>query len=170
MMNTKDTERDSGRFSRVSKARIFDGHPLQLNVQAVFLMAVIFLVITSVITLLFSFLHHAEYFLIFWTLLPGAFLGFVLLVLERSLAQLKNYMFPQMGKLLTAFLLFFIHTIGYLALTSIVVNYPTGYLMAKTKGMAEMAGNYSLFSVNFFIVLSLFSWLRNVRSSPNSCF
>lgn len=161
---------DSRRFRRVSKARIFDGHPFKLNVQAVFLMAGIYLVITSFITLLFSLLHHAEYLLIFWTLLPGAFLGFVLLVLERSLVQLKNYMLPRMGKLLTAFLLFFIHTIGYLALSSIVVNYPVGHLMAKTKGIAEMAGAYSLFSVNFFIVLALLSWLRNVRSSPNRCF
>ncbi|MFC1845019.1 hypothetical protein ACFLZ5_09565 [Thermodesulfobacteriota bacterium] len=169
-MNTENTERYSGRFRRVSKARIFDGHPLKLNVQAVILMAIIYLVITSVITLLFSFLHHAAYLLIFWTLLPGAFLGFVLLVLERSLVHLKNYMLPQMGKLLTAFLLFFIHTIGYLALSSIVVNYPIGHLMVKTKVMAEMAGAYSLFSVNFFIVLALFSWLRNVRSGPNRCF
>jgi hypothetical protein len=27
-----------------------------------------------------------------------------------------------------------------------------------------------LFSVNFFIVLGLLSWLRNVRSLPNRCF
>jgi len=169
-MNTKNAGRDRGRFRRVSKARIFDGHPLKLSVQAVFIMIVSYIVITSVISLLFSYLHQTEYFIIFWALLPGASLGIVLLVLERSLVQLKNYMFPQMGKLLTAFLLFFIHTIGYLALSSIVVNYPIGYLMAKTKGMNGMAGAYSLFSVNFFIVLALFSWLRNVRSGPNRCF
>ena len=169
-MSTKNTERCSGRLHRVSKARIFDGHPLKLNVQGVFLMVVTYLAITTVITLLFSYLYHVEYFLIFWSLLPGAFLGFVLLVLERSLVQLKKYLFPQMGKLLTAFLLFFIHIIGYLAFSSVVVNYPIGYLMAKTKGMTEMAGDYSLFSVNFFIVLGLFSWLRNVRSGPDSCF
>jgi hypothetical protein len=169
-MNAKNIEGVKGKFRRVSKARIFDGHPLKLSVQAVFVMVVTFIVITSFISLLFSYLHGTEYFLIFGTLLPGAFLGFVLLVLERSLAQLKNYMFPRMGKLLTAFLLFFIHTIGYLALSSIVVNYPIGYLMAKTEGMTGLAGEYSLFLVNFFIVLALFSWLRNVRSSPNRCF
>jgi hypothetical protein len=169
-MSTKNTERCSGRLQRVSKARIFDGHPLKLNVQVVFLMVVTYLAITTVITLLFSYLYHVEYFLIFWSLLPGAFLGFVLLVLERSLVQLKKYLFPQMGKLLTAFLLFFIHIIGYLALSSIVVNYPIGYLMEKTKGMTEISGDYSLFSVNFFIVLGLFSWLRNVRSGTDSCF
>ena len=170
MMNIKNTGRDKERFRRVSKARIFDGHPLKPGIQAVFIMTALYIVITSVISLLFSYLHQTEYFLILWTLLPGAFLGFILLVLERSLVQLKNYMFPQMGKLLTAFLLFFIHTIGYLALSSIVVSYPIGYLMAKTAGMTGMAGKYSLFSVNFFIVLALFSWLRNVRSGPNRCF
>ena len=170
MMSVKNAERDAGKFRRVSRARIFDGHPLKLSVQAVFQMVVIYIGITSVISLLFSFLHQAEYFLIFWTVLPGAFLGFALLVLERSYVQLKNYMLPQMGKLLTAFLLFFIHTIGYLAFSSVVVNYPIGYLMAKKEGMTGMAGEYSLFSVNFFIVLALFSWLRDVRSLPNRCF
>ena len=115
-------------------------------------------------------MHETEYFLVFWTLLPGALLGFVLLVLERLLGHLKKNMLPQMEKLLTAFLLFFIHTIGYLALSSIVVSYPIGYLMEKTEGMTGMAGEYSLFLVNFFIVLSLLSWLRNVRSGPNPCF
>ena len=169
-MDTKIAERDQGRFRRVSKARIFDGHPLKLSVQAVFVMVLIFAVIIPAISLLFSYLHGTEYFLVFWTLLPGALLGFVLLVLERVLSQLKNYLFFQMGKFLTAFLLFFIHTIGYLALSSVVVSYPIGYLMAKTKGMTGMAGEYSLFLVNFFIVLALLSWLRNVRSGPNSCF
>jgi len=169
-MNKKDAGSDSESFRRVSKARIFDGHPLKLSIQAVSIMAVIYIVITSIISLLFSFLYQTEYFLIFWALLPGAFLGFILLVLERSLVQLKNYLLPQMGKLLTVFLLFFIHTIGYLALSSIVVSYPIGHLMAKTEGMTEMAGKYSLFSVNFFIILALFSWWRNVRSGPNPCF
>ena len=169
-MNLKIVERDRVRLRRVSKARIFDGHPLKLSVHAVLAMVLIFVVITTVISALFSYLHETKYLLVFWTLLPGALLGFVLLILERSLGQLKKHMFPQMEKLLTAFLLFFIHTIGYLALSSIVVSYPVGYLMEKTWGMAGMAGEFSLFSVNFFIVLALLSWLRNVRSGPNSCF
>ncbi|MFC1827652.1 hypothetical protein ACFLZQ_06980 [Thermodesulfobacteriota bacterium] len=169
-MNTKITERNKRRFRRVSKARIFDGHPLKFRFNAVFVMVLTFVVITSVISLFFSLLHGMDFFLVLWTLFPGALLGFVLLVLERSLGQLKNYMLPQMGKFLTAFLLFFIHTIGYLALSSIVVNYPIGYFMEKTIGLTGMAGEYSLFSVNFFIVLALLSWLRNVRSSPNPCF
>jgi len=158
------------RFRRVSKARIFDGHPLKLSVHAVSAMVLTYVFITSVITLLFSFFHGTKFFLVFWSLVPGALLGFLLLVLERLLGQLKNYMFPQMGKLLTAFLLFFIHLIGYLALSSIVMNYPIGYLMEKTWGVTGMAGEYSLFSVNFFIVLALLSWLRNAKSGPNSCF
>ena len=169
-MNSKIAERDRGRFRRVSKARIFDGHPLKLSVHAVLVMVFTYVVITSAISLLFSYLHETEYLLIFWTLLPGALLGFVLLILERLLGQLKTHIFPQMGKLLTAFLLYFVHTIGYLALSSIVVNYPIGYLMEKTSSMTGMAGEYSLFSVNFFIVLALLSWLRNARSGPNSCF
>ena len=169
-MNSKIAGRDRDRFRRVSKARIFDGHPLKLSVYAVSVMVLTYVFITSFITLLFSYFYESEYFLVFWALLPGAFLGFVLLILERLLGQLKNYMFPQMGKLLTAFLLFFIHTIGYLALSSIVMNYPIGYFMEKTWGMTGMAGEYRLFSVNFFIVLALLSWLRNARSGPNSCF
>jgi hypothetical protein len=169
-MNIRIAERDRGRFRRVSKARIFDGHPLKLSVHAVLVMVFTYVVITSVISLLFSYLHETEYLLIFWTLLPGAMLGFVLLILERLLGQLKTHIFSQMGKLLTAFLLYFVHTIGYLALSSIVVNYPIGYLMEKTREMTGMTSEYSLFSVNFFIVLALLSWLRNARSSPNRCF
>ena len=169
-MKTKFAEKDRARLRRVPRAGIFDGHPLVLSVQAVFMMIITSVVITSVITLLFSYLHEAEYSLVLWILLPGALLGFVLLVMERLLGQLKKQMFPQMGKLLTAFLLFFIHTIGYLALSSIVVSYPIGYFMEKTNGMAGMSGDYSLFLVNFFIVLALLSWLRNVRSGPHRCF
>jgi len=169
-MNSKIAEKDRRRFRRVSKARIFDGHPLKLSIHVILMMVLTYVIITSVITLLFSYFHETQYSLIWWTLLPGALLGFVLLVLERLLGQLKNRMFLQMGKLLTAFLLFFTHIIGYLALSSIVVSYPIGYFMEKTMGMAGMAGEYSLFSVNFFIVLALLSWLRNVRSLPNRCF
>ncbi len=169
-MNLKIAEKDRGRFRRVSKARIFDGHPLKLSIHVILMMVLTYVIITSVITLLFSYFHETQYSLIWWTLLPGALLGFVLLVLERLLGQLKNRMFVQMGKLLTAFLLFFIHMIGYLALSSIVVSYPVGYFMEKTMGVTGMGGNYSLFLVNFFIVLALLSWLRNVRSLPNRCF
>ncbi len=169
-MNSKIAERDGGRFRRVSKARIFDGHPLKLSVHAVSVMILTYVFITSLITLLFSYFYETEVFLVFWALLPGAFLGFVLLIFERLLGHLKNHMFSQMGKLLTSFLLFFIHTIGYLALSSIVINYPIEYLMEKTWGMTGMTGEFSLFSVNFFIVLALLSWLRNARSGPNNCF
>ena len=169
-MNSKIAEKDSRRFRRVSKSRIFDGHPLKLSIHVLLMMVLTYVIITSVITLLFSFFHQTEYTLIWWTLLPGALLGFVLLVLERLLGQLKNSMFFQMGKLLTAFLLFFTHIIGYLALSSIVLSYPIGYFMEETMGMTGMAGEYSLFSVNFFIVLGLLSWLRNARSLPNRCF
>ena len=169
-MNSKIAEKDRGRFRRVSKARIFDGHPLKLSIHVLLVMVFTYAIITSVITLFFLYFHEAEYSLIWWTLLPGASLGVVLLVLERLLGQLKNRMFLQLGKLLTAFLLFFTHIIGYLALSSIMVSYPIGYFMEKTMGMTGMAGEYSQFSVNFFIVLALLSWLRNVRSLPNRCF
>lgn len=165
-MNTGIVARNRGKFRRVSKARIFDGHPLKVSVYAVFMMVVTYILITAMLSLLFSYLHETEYSLVFWALLPGALLGFTLLVMERSLAQLKNYMFPLMGRLLTAFLLFFVHTIGYLALSSIMVSYPLGYVMEKTLGMPEMGSEYSLFSVNFFIVLALLSWLRNMRTPP----
>jgi len=169
-MNSKIAEKDRRRFRRVSKARIFDGHPLKLSIHVILMMVLAYVIITSVITLLFSYFHQTQYTLIWWTLVPGALLSFVLLVLERLLGQLKNSMFFQMGKLLTAFLLFFTHIIGYLALSSIVLSNPVGYLMEKTMGMTGMAGEYSLFSVNCFIVLALLSWLRNARALPHKCF
>jgi hypothetical protein len=169
-MDPEIIEKDRERLRRVSKARIFDGHPLKLSVHAIFMMVSTCIVIIAVISALFSYSHQTEYFLILWTLLPSALLGFVLLIWERLLGHLKNHMFFQMGKLLTAFLLFFIHAIGYLALSSIVVSYPVGYFMEGTMGMAGMAGDYSLFFANFFIVLALLSWLRNARAKPNSCF
>jgi len=154
----------------VSKARIFDGQPLRPGAYAVTVMVLAYLFITATISLLFSYFHEVDSFLVLWTLLPGALLGYVLLVAERALGRLKENMFFHVGKLLTAFLLFFIHTIGYLAFSSIVLNYPIGYFMEKTSELSGIAGEFSMFSVNFFIVLALLSWLRNVRSRPNNCF
>lgn len=169
-MDSQITGGGRKRVRRISRARILDGHPLKVSGHAVFVMVMTYVAITSVITLLFSYFYAAEYFLIFWTVLPGALLGFALLIMERLLRQLKNSMLPQMGKLLTAFLLFFIHTIGYLALPSLLVNYPMGIFMKQAGEMSGLAGEYSLFSVNFFIVLALVSWLKNVRSGPHPCF
>jgi hypothetical protein len=127
------------------------------------------ILLTSAISLLFSYFYQTSGLLAVWTMLPGALLGVGLLVLERSLGLLKDYMVSKMEKFLTAFLLFFIHALGYMTLSSIILNYPVGRLMEKTEEFSGMAGNYSLFSVNFFIVLALLSWLRNVRSGPNRC-
>jgi hypothetical protein len=169
-MYSEIVKKKRDRFRRVSKARIFDGHVLKVSVYAVTVMVFTYLFITAAISLLFSYFHEVEFSLVLWALLPGALLGYVVLVMERTLGRLKEYMFPGMGKLLTAFLLFFGHTIGYLALSSIIVSYPLGYVMEKSWSMSGMAGKYSLFSVNFFIVLALLSWLRNVRSLPHRCF
>jgi len=169
-MYSEIVKKKRDRFRRVSKARIFDGHVLKVSVYAVTVMVFTYLFITAAISLLFSYFHEVEFSLVLWALLPGALLGYVLLVMERTLGWLKEYMFPGMGKLLTAFLLFFAHTIGYLALSSIIVSYPLGYVMEKSWSMSGMAGEYSLFSVNFFIVLALLSWLRNARSLPHRCF
>jgi len=169
-MNSGLTARNRERVRRVSKARIFEGSPLKVNVYAITVMVVTYVTITVIISLLFSHMHKTGYSLVFWALLPGAFLGFVLLVTERSLTQLKSYMFPRMGKLLTAFLLFFAHIICYLALSSILVSYPLGYIMEQTWSVPGMGNKYSLFSGNFFIILALLSWLRNARTSPYRCF
>jgi len=85
------------------------------------------------------------------------------------LSRLKTFLHPGMGSLLTAFLLFFLHIIGYLALSSLVVTYPLGFIMQDVGGMNGLAGKYSLFAVNFFIVLAMVSWFRNVRSTPCKC-
>jgi hypothetical protein len=74
-----------------------------------------------------------------------------------------------MGGLLTAFLLFFLHVIGYLALSSLLVTYPLGFAMQEFWEMRSLAGEYSLFAVNFFIVLAIVSWYRNVRTNPCKC-
>ena len=169
VMNPGAIKKTRGRFRRVSKARIFDGHPLKISAYAATVMVLTFLFITAVISFLFSYFHAVDYSLVLWTLLPGALLGYIFLVVERTLGRLKEHMFPQMGKLLTAFLLFFAHTIGYLAFSSLVVSYPLGYVMEKSSGMSGLAGSYSLFSVNFFIILALLSWLRNVRTPPCRC-
>jgi hypothetical protein len=169
-MNPGFTARNRESFRRVSKARIFDGSPLKFNMYAVSVMVVTCVSITVMLSLFFSLMNKTEYSLVFWALLPGAMLGFVLLVAERLLTQLKSSMLPRMGKLLTAFLLFFAHIICYLALSSIMVSYPLGYIMEKTWSKPGMGSEYSLFSGTFFIVLALLSWLRNARTSPNCCF
>jgi len=132
-------------------------------------MVVTYSCIAAAISLWFFYFHEINLFLVFCTLLPGALLGFFLLVMERWLVRLKKQMFPGMGKLLTAFLLFFAHIIGYLALSSFVFSYPLGLVIEKFWATSVMAGEYSLFSVNFFIVLAILSWLRNIRTEPYRC-
>jgi hypothetical protein len=168
-MSSQGRGKKRARLRRVSKARIFDGHVLKVSVYAVTVMVLAYLFITAAIALLFSYFHGVDFSLITWTLLPGALLGYVLLIMERILGRLKEFMFPQMGKVLTAFILFFSHIIGYLTLSSIIVGYPLGYIMEKSWGMSGMAGEYSLFSVNFFIILAMLSWLRNMRTEPCCC-
>jgi hypothetical protein len=162
-----DTRR--GRFRRVSKARIFAGHPLKTGVYAVTVMVITYISITAIISLLFTYFHGGDYYLVLYALLPGGLLGYFFLIMERWLAQVKEYMFPRMGKLLTAFLLFFTHIIGYLALSSLIFSYPLGRIMERYWNIPGLAAEYSLYSVNFFIVLALLSWLRNVRTSPCRC-
>jgi hypothetical protein len=169
-MHGEAGRRKRKRVRRISRARIFAGHPLKTGVYSVTVMALAYLSVAAAISLVFSYLHDMTYSLVLWTLPPGAFLGYGLLVMERLLSELKIYMFSAMGKLLTAFLLFFAHVIGYLALSSLIVIYPLGYVMVRFWGMPGMAGQYSLFSVNFFIVLAILSWLRNMRTAPCCCF
>ena len=169
VMHSEARVRKSDRFCRVSRAGIFDGHPLKFSVYGVTVMGVSYSCITAAISLWFFYLHEINLFLVFWTLLPGALLGFFLLVMERWLVQLKEQMFPGMGKLLTAFLLFFAHIIGYLALSSLVFSYPLGRVIEKFWSTPGMAGEYSLFAVNFFIVLAILSWLRNLRTETCRC-
>ena len=168
-MHSASSGRKQGGFSRVSRASIFDGPPLRAGGYAVTVMVAAYIFITSVISLLFLYFHETDISLILWSLLPGGLLGYSFLVMERWLGQLKQYMFPGMGKLLTAFLLFFVHTIGYLALSSVIFIYPLGFVMEKLWSMPGMAMEYSLFSVNFFIALAILSWVRNVRTPPCRC-
>ena len=168
-MDAASSRRKQGRFCRVSRASIFDGPPLKAGVYAVTVMVTAYIIITSVISLLFLYFYETDTALILWSLLPGGLLGYSFLVMERWLGQLKQYMFPGMGKLLTAFLLFFVHTIGYLALSSVIFIYPLVFVMEKFWSMPGMAMEYSLFSVNFFIVLAILSWVRNVRTPPCRC-
>jgi len=168
-MHAEERRRKGDRFRRISKARIFAGHPFNAGVYAVTVMVVAYVCITAVISLLFSYFQKVSLSLVLWTLLPGGLLGYFILVMERWLRQLKEYMFPGMGKLLTAFLLFFAHTIGYLALSSIVFSYPLGRVMETFWSTSGIAAEYSLFSVNFFIMLAILSWLRNVRTAPCRC-
>ena len=156
-------------FHRISRARLFDGDPLKIGAGDGARMAFLYMGITACLSLFFSYSHASGGQLVLWSLLPGAVLGISLLVLERSLSCLKTFMYPGMGSLLTAFLLFFLHIIGYLALSSMVVTYPLGFIMQDFWKMNGLAGKYSLFAVNFFIVLAIVSWFRNVRSTPCKC-
>jgi hypothetical protein len=168
MIEGKNT-RKKKTFHRVSRARLFDGDPLKIGAGGGALMALLYMGITAVLSLLFSYIHDSNGQLVLWSLLPGALLGITLLVLERSLSSLKTFMHPGMGSLLTAFLLFFLHIIGYIALSSLLLTYPLGFVMQDFWEMQGLASKYSLFTVNFFMVLAIMSWFRNVRSTPCKC-
>jgi len=169
MMPAEHNKTSEKTFRRISRARLFDGDPLKIGAGGGALMAIVYMGITAGLSLFFSFIHDSGVQLVLWSLLPGAVLGMTLLVLERSLSRLKAWLHPGMGGLLTAFLLFFLHVIGYLALSSLLVTYPLGFAMQEFWEMRSLAGEYSLFAVNFFIVLAIVSWYRNVRTNPCKC-
>ena len=106
MPTTGEPQKRQG-FKRISRARIFAGHPLKVSIYAAATMVLAGLGLTAVLFLIFAIVHRVDFSLMFWVLLPGAVLGYLLLVLERLLGQLKGYLVPRMGKLITAFLLFF---------------------------------------------------------------
>lgn len=167
VINNHKTKKKS--FRRISRARLFDGDPLKFSAAGGALMAILCMGLTVCLSLFFSFTHQLGGQLALWSLLPGAVLGVALLVLERSLSRLKSFMYPGMGGLLTAFLLFFLHTIGYLALSSLLVTYPLGFVMQDLWEIKGLANKYSLFAVNSFLVLAMLSWFRNIRSEPCKC-
>lgn len=170
MQPESTVRRRRGKFRRVSKARILAGHPFKAGSYAVTVAAAFFIIITGGISLLFLHFHETGASLVLWALPSGALLGFVILAMERSLGQLKEYMYPRVGRVLTAFLLFFFHLIGYLAFSSLLFSYPLGLVMERVWARPGLAVEFSLFSANFFIGLALASWLRNVRSEPCRCF
>ena len=86
-----------GRFRRVSKARILDGHPFRPGMHAILVMVVTYILITSAISFFFSYFHQINRILVLWTIVPGALLGFTLLVLERAFGLLKNSMQSRCG-------------------------------------------------------------------------
>jgi hypothetical protein len=168
-MVTNNNGKKEKQFRRVFRSRLFDGAPLKISADAAALMGFSFLAITSCLSLFFSYIHEIGYTLVLWTMLPGALLGIALLVLERSLSCLKGWMFSQMGGFLTAFLMFFLHMIGYLAISSLLITYPLGFIIGTILEIPGLASEYSLFSVNLFIVLAILSWFRNVRATPCKC-
>ena len=59
-MHIEVRENKRGRFRRVSKARIFDGHVLKIGVYAAAVMVTAYLIITSCISLLFSYFQYIK--------------------------------------------------------------------------------------------------------------
>lgn len=123
----------------------------------------VFMGIVAVQTFVFALLHHTGQSLALFSLLPGLFLGVAILILEYLLALLKGWMSERLDRIVAGFLLFFTHVIGYISLFSLLVSYPVGIFMEIAWGVTALGEEYGLFSVNFALVLSILSWIRNLR-------
>lgn len=114
----------------------------------------------------FSFSHGLGSLLVVLSLPPGFLLGMVLLGLERLLVPVKGWLLIRLGKLPACFLLFFIHLLGYMLLSSLLLSYPLGLLLALFGGAEAdtLAVGYGLYCANVFMLAAFVSWLHNVRS------
>lgn len=120
----------------------------------------------AVLTAFFSYFHGLGPLLVMLSLFPGLLLGMALLGVERLLVLVKGMLFVRLERLLTCFLLFFIHLLGYMLLSSLLVSYPLGWLLGRIWGQetTSLAVEYGLFSANVFMLAAIASWLHNVRS------
>ena len=113
-------------------------------------------------TAFFVFFHQLSWWLVLWAALPGAFLAGALVVLEAGLTLLKDRLEQEWGMLLAGFVLFFLHVIGYLVLSSLLLSSPMGWFFQHFHPKETPGHAYGLFSANIFLFLGVASWLRKL--------
>ncbi|MCF6291163.1 MAG: hypothetical protein L3J03_09260 [Desulfobacterales bacterium] len=122
----------------------------------------VFLLLACGQTAFFVFYQHLSWWLVAGAVLPGAVLAGALVALEAGLTRLKGRLERQWGMLLAGFVLFFLHLIGYLVLSSLLLASPMGWFFQHLDPRGTAAHAYGLFSANIFLFLGLASWLRKL--------
>lgn len=139
-----------------------------LSGYALFWVAMLYALLVFLLTAWFAAIHPLPLrpaMLMALSALPlGALFGVVINLFDRVLGPAATVLRRRSNPSATSlFLLFFVYIIGYILLFTSVVAWPLSLLAGDTLSQPSPAVKFRLFTINFVLLLALFSWVGAKR-------
>ncbi|MDF1613622.1 hypothetical protein [Desulfurivibrio dismutans] len=93
----------------------------------------------------------------------GGLFGLAASALDRLLQTAAALLRRRVPAVVARFLLFFSYLLGYIILFVAMVAYPLGLIMVAGEAAKAPALDFKLYSINFVLLLGLWSWLDTRR-------